>query len=78
MEIFIIVIVSSLISYNIGAYYGGKVSKNIEQTEAVWNELATSGEICHKCANAGVTACDNCGHYSWDEIYTWIKQNGGY
>tara|TARA_B100001250_G_scaffold160825_1_gene138156 strand:- start:1624 stop:1863 length:240 start_codon:yes stop_codon:yes gene_type:complete len=73
--VILIAILSSLLAYYIGAYYGEKTGANIQITENIWHELVTSGEICHKCANAGVTVCENCGHHDWESIYKDVKRN---
>jgi hypothetical protein len=74
----VIWVIGMIIAYSIGAYYGEKTGSNIQETQNIWDELARSGEICHNCANAGVSVCENCGHHSWDSIYADIKKRGGY
>lgn len=74
----LVVVITALLAYNIGAYYGEKTGSYIQETQNIWNELARSGEICHNCANQGVTVCQNCGHHDWDSIYAAVKKRGGY
>jgi len=74
----LIVVITAVLAYSIGAYYGEKTGGNIQKTQYIWDELARSGEICPKCANKGVTVCGNCGHHDWESIYADVKKSGGY
>jgi len=79
--VILIVMLSSLLAYYIGAYYGEKTGNDLGESQAIWNRYRQELEICHlkwesgyKCNCPTKDAKRNCNHYLWDELYSDIKR----
>jgi len=79
--VILIAVLSSLLAYYIGAYYGEKTGNDLGESQAIWNRYRQEFEICHlkwesgyKCNCPTKEAERVCNHYSWDELYSDIKR----
>lgn len=79
--VILIVILSSLLAYYIGAYYGEKTGYNLGETQVIWRKYRNELEICdlkwesgHECNCPTKEAKRVCNHYSWDKLYSDIKR----
>ena len=69
----LIVVITAVLAYNIGAYYGEKIGVNIGKNTSDWNRFREEREICdlkwesgYKCNCPSEDAKIVCNHYDWN------------